>query len=101
VSRKPIMRVTYKRDDTTYSVLSVWPGKFPGTYSISRDKGTEKWPAISLVEVIKAFAAGEGFVNVSVESQREQRDSGKRGGSPRSDYSDASDPVEDSDDLPF
>jgi hypothetical protein len=79
MSQGPIMRVTYWRDKVTYSVISIWPGKFPGTYSISRDKGTEKWPAISLVEVIKAFAAGDGFINVSVESQREQRS----GGGPR------------------
>jgi hypothetical protein len=73
VSQKPILRVTYRRDDTTYSVLSVWPGKFPGTYSVSRDKGSEKYPAISIVDVLKAWAAGTGFVNVSVESEREQK----------------------------
>ncbi len=71
MSNKPIIRVTYKRGDTTYSVLSVWPGKFPGTYSVSRDKGTEKCPPISFVEVIKAWSGGDGFVNVSVESERE------------------------------
>ena len=78
--RRPVLRVTYKRGDTNYSVISVWPGKFPGSYSISRDKGNDRYPAISIVEVIKAFAAGEGFVNVSVESEREQR-GGSRGGS--------------------
>ncbi len=75
MSNKPIMRVTYKRDQTTYNVLSVWPGKFPGSYSIARDKPSEKYPTISIVDLLKAFANGEGFVNVSVESEREQRGS--------------------------
>jgi hypothetical protein len=97
VSQKPILRVTYRRDDTTYSVLSVWPGKFPGTYSVSRDKGSEKYPAISIIDVLKAWAAGTGFVNVSVESEREQRGSSSQRGS---DYSDAKDPMGDSE-IPF
>jgi hypothetical protein len=67
------MRVTFKRENVNYSVLSIWPGKFPGSYSVSRDKPSEKYPAISLVDVIKAFAAGDGYVNVSVESEREPR----------------------------
>jgi hypothetical protein len=76
VSNKPIMKMTFRRGETTHSVLSIWRGKFPGTYSVSRDKGTDKYPPISFVDVIKAFAAGEGFVNVSVESEREWSDSG-------------------------
>lgn len=75
MSNKPVMRVTYKRDQTTYNVLSVWPGKYAGTYSIRRDKSSEKYPTISLIELIKAFVDGQGFVNVSVESEREQRGS--------------------------
>jgi hypothetical protein len=91
VSQKPILRVTYKRDDTTYSVLSVWPGKFPGTYSVSRDKGNDKYPAISIIDVLKAWAAGTGFVNVSVESEREQRSGGERkpSGTPQGDWDDS------------
>jgi hypothetical protein len=97
VSNKPLIKMTFRRGETTHSVLSVWRGKFPGTYSISRDKGTDKYPPISIVDVIKAFAAGEGFVNVSVESEREQRgSSSQRGG----DYSDAKDPMGDSE-IPF
>lgn len=78
MSNKPIMKLTFKRGETTHSVLSIWRGKFPGTYSISRDKGTDKYPPISLVDVIKAFAAGEGFVNVRVESELEQRNAPNR-----------------------
>lgn len=72
--RRPIIRVTYKRGDQTYSVLSVWPGKYAGSYSVSLDKGTDKYPAIGFLDVLKAFAARDGFVNVSIESEREQRD---------------------------
>lgn len=67
------MRVSFKLGETKYSVLSVWPGRFPGSYSVSRDKPSEKYPAISIIDVLKKFAAGEGFVNISVESEREQR----------------------------
>lgn len=96
--RRPVLRVTYKRGDTNYSVISVWPGKFPGSYSISRDKGTDKYPAISIVEVIKEFAAGNGFVNVSVESEREQR-GGSKSKHTGGDYG-GSDPMGD-DSIPF
>jgi hypothetical protein len=77
VSDKPIIKLTFRRGETTHSVLAIWRGKLPGTYSVSRDKGTEKYPPISIIDVLKAFAAGEGFVNVSVESEREWGDSGK------------------------
>jgi hypothetical protein len=93
VSQKPIMRVTYRRDDTTYSVLSVWPGKFPGTYSVSRDKGNEKFPAMSIIDVLKAWAGGTGFVNVSVESEREQRSTPRETPAGRDEWND--------DSLPF
>ena len=75
--RKPVLRVTYKRGEQRFSVLSVWPGKYPGTYSVSADKGNDEYPAIGLIDVIKAFVARDGFVNVSVEGQREQRSQGR------------------------
>jgi hypothetical protein len=78
MSQKPIIKMTFRRGETTHSVLSIWRGKFPGTYSVSRDKGTDKFPPISIIDVLKAFAAGEGFVNVSVESEREWGDSKPR-----------------------
>lgn len=94
MSKRPVMRVTFKRDNVNYSVLSVWPGGFPGSYSVSRDKGTAQYPAISLGDVIRAFIAGDGYVNVSVESEREPRGSAPRQQqSSASDYSDADDPL--------
>ena len=93
---KPVLSVTFKRGEQNYSVISVWPGKFPGTYSVSRDKGTEKYPAISLIEVIKAFAAGDGFVNVRVPSEADSRGRGGGYSAPQG----AGD-FDDSDQIPF
>jgi hypothetical protein len=101
VSNKPLIKMSFKRGETTHSVLSIWRGKFPGTYSVSRDKGTEKFPPISIIDVLKAFAAGEGFVNVSVESEREWGDSKPRGNQQSGgDFNDAQDPMGNAD-IPF
>lgn len=91
MSSRPILSVTFKLRETTYSVLSVWPGRYPGTYSVTRDRGTEKRPSISLIDVIKAFTNGEGFVNVRVHESRSQ--GGESGG-----FEDA---ASFSDDVPF
>ena len=56
--RKPIARITFRKDKQTYSLISIWPGKFPGTYSISRDKGTDKRPPIALFDALKAWGGG-------------------------------------------
>lgn len=93
MSNRPILSITYKRGETTYSVLSVWPGRFPGTYSISRDKGSDKYPAISLVEVIKGFAAGDGFVNVRMAESGGGRQEQSSGGGGAQDYRDFDDDV--------
>jgi len=98
VSSRPILSVSYKRGDTTYSVISVWPGKFPGTYSISRDKGSDKYPPISLVEVIKGFAAGDGFVNVRTSESGSGRQEYGGGGAS---FGAHNDPNGFDDDVPF
>lgn len=96
MSNRPVMSVTFRRGEQNYSVLSVWPGKFAGTYSVSRDKGTDKYPAISLGDVIRAFIAGEGFVNVRVTSEAGRGGSGGGYSQPQS----ASD-YGDDDQIPF
>lgn len=75
--RKPIARLTFRRDKITYSILTVWPGKFPGTYDIARDKTDEsrKRIAIGLFDALKAWGNGDGYLSFSIESQRERRDS--------------------------
>jgi hypothetical protein len=61
---RKVASLSYKRGQTTHSVLTVWESaQYPGSYSISRDKGTDKYPPISLIDVIKGFVAGDGFVN--------------------------------------
>lgn len=77
MSRRPIIRVTAKVANQNHSVLSVWPpDRIPGMYSVSLDKGTEKYPPINFLTLLKAFAGGGVFINVSVESEREQRNGG-------------------------
>lgn len=53
-----------------FGVVSVWSGKFAGTYSIRRDKGSDKYPSIGLLDALKAFAAGELYADVSIMSER-------------------------------
>lgn len=74
MSRRPVIQVTAKIGDQNHSVLSVWKSdRIAGMYSVSLDKGTEKYPAINFLTLLKAFAAGGIFVNVKVESETEQR----------------------------
>lgn len=88
MSDRPVLSVTYKRGDTTYSVISVWPGRFAGTYSVSRDKGSEKYPALSIIDVLKAFASGDGFIDVRVNGTENSGQSGGFGGGGRDDFAD-------------
>ena len=74
--RRPVMKLTAKIAGQSYSVLSVWKGNYAGTYSISRDKGTDKAPPLGLFDALKAWGKGEAYLNVSVESEREQRSDG-------------------------
>ena len=99
--RKPIARITFRKDRQTYSLISIWPGKFPGTYSISRDKGTDKKPPIALFDALKAWGAGEGYLDVSIESERDY--SGQGGGYDRAspNGSRSNDAFNDDDQMPF
>ena len=74
-TRRPIARLTLRRDKVTYSILTVWPGRFAGTYDISRDKTDEakKRIAIGLFDALKAWGSGDGYLSLSIESEREQR----------------------------
>lgn len=72
--RKPIARLTYRADKVTYGILAVWPGKFPGTYDISREKGSDKRQAISFGDALRKWTSGEGYLSFTIESQREKRD---------------------------
>lgn len=76
--RRPVIRVTAKMGQQAYSIFSVWKGNYAGTYSISRDKGTEKAPPLGLFDALKAWGKGEAYLNVSVESEREPRNGGQR-----------------------
>ncbi len=76
-SRKPVIKITAADRETKekFSLLSVWRGNFPGSYSLSLDKGSDKFPALGLLDAIKRFAAGSLYVNIVVESETEQNGS--------------------------
>lgn len=77
--RKPLIRLSYStKDKRTFSVLSIWKGGFPGAYTISRDKGSDRFPAMTFGEAVKAWTLGEGFLNVIVESETVPRDGAPR-----------------------
>lgn len=74
--RKPIAKLTLRKDNVTHSILTIWPGKFPGTYDISRDKertnnSGKVFPAMGLFDALKAWGLGQGYLSISVESERE------------------------------
>jgi hypothetical protein len=74
--KKPIARYGFRRKmpDGTYQNFAVavkWAGKFPGMYEYTRDRGTERTPAASIIDVIKWFASGDGAWQESVESERD------------------------------
>lgn len=83
-NRRPVASLTCKIGDQNYSILSVWPGNYPGTYSISRDKGSEKYPSIgdfkAFLSACSSVWGGNGFLNFSIESQREPRSPAQRSG---------------------
>ena len=56
--RKPIARLSMRRDKQTFGILTIWPGRFPGTYDISRDKGSERYPRYPLPPEIKTDRVG-------------------------------------------
>lgn len=97
--RKHIARLTYRADKVTYGILTVWPGKFPGTYDISREKGSDKRQAISFGDALRKWTSGEGYLSFTIESQRERRD--ERRDEPKHDGGGFGDGGFGDDDLPF
>ena len=94
--RRPIINVNVKRGDKTYSLISIWKSeKLPGAYSVSLDKGSDRRPAMNLLEALKAFAARDAFIDVYVASESAQSRSG--GNYDRPSRSDMDDP----DEIPF
>ena len=88
-SRKPVIRISAADRDTKekFSLLSVWRGNFAGAYSLSLDKGSDKYPALGFLDALKRFAAGSLYINIVVESETEQQGgrSEPRRESPKSD----------------
>jgi hypothetical protein len=70
-NRKPVARLSIRRDGTTFNILSIWPGKFPGTYDISREKPSDRRQVMSFGDALRAWSSGDGYLSISVEAQRE------------------------------
>lgn len=69
-----IARISFTdKDRKRFDVLSVWSGRFPGSYSVRRAKGSEKFQAIGLFDALKAWGLGDGYLDITIESQREPR----------------------------
>lgn len=72
MSTRPIASLTVSRKVdgawVNYSVLSIWATEHSGLYSISADRGSDKYPPLGLVDAIKAFASG-ARMSVRVTSQ--------------------------------
>lgn len=76
-NRRPVASLTCKIGEQNYSILSIWHGNYPGAYSISRDKGSDKYPSIgdfkAFLTACASVWSGNGFLNLSIESEREPR----------------------------
>ncbi len=88
MSKRPVASLTMSRkvNDAwqNYSVLSIWETDHAGLFSVSADKGSEKYPSIGLIDAIKGFASGARFsIRVSRESGGGQRGGGSQGGGDR------------------
>lgn len=69
--RRPIARLTLRKDRVTYGILSIWRGRYAGTYDISREKPSDRRQTIGLFDALKSWGLGEGFLSISIESERE------------------------------
>ena len=95
MSNTPIARISVRRKEgdsyRSYSVLTAWSTKFDGLINVSLDKGSEKYPAMGLLDAIKAVAAGASLEIRTGQKSPESRSGGSydrpnRGGS--SDFGD-------------
>lgn len=100
MSNAPIARISIRRKEgdswRSYSVLSAWPTKFDGLVNVTLDRGSEKYPAMGLLDAIKAVAAG-----ASIEVRTTMPRSGNGGSRQSSDSGYQSGGFDDGGDLPF
>jgi hypothetical protein len=77
-----VARVSFTdKDRKRFDVLSVWSGRFKGSYSVRKAKGNDKYPSIGLFDALKAWGLGDGYIDVTIESQRERTPEQRSGGS--------------------
>ena len=74
---RKIGSLSYKEGNDTYNVVSVWESaQYPGSYSLSRDKENGSYKAMSIVDALRGFAAGRGYIDFRM--QREQSSHGNQ-----------------------
>jgi hypothetical protein len=56
------LKLKMRNEQKAKSILSVWRGS-NGGYSITKDKDSEKYPAIGLFDALKAWGMGEAFID--------------------------------------
>ena len=76
MSRRPIARLTYSVKGNSgyenYSLISVWPSDKPGRYDISADRGSDKYPAMTLIDALKAFVGRGGRFGLTIEQSAQE-----------------------------
>jgi hypothetical protein len=73
-NRKPVARLVFKtRDKQSFSILSIWRTDKGHGYSINRDKGSEKYPAIGLFEALKRWGQGDGYLTFWIDDDDQKR----------------------------
>lgn len=103
----PIARISVRRKEgdtfRSYSVLTAWSSKFDGLFNVTLDKGSEKYPAMGLLDAIKAVASG---ASIEVRMQRPRSPESRSGGSydrppPHGGFGDSTPDDFGGDDVPF
>lgn len=82
MSNTPIARISVRRKEgdtfRSYSVLTAWSSQFDGLFNVTLDKGSEKYPAMGLLDAINAVAVG---ASIEVRMQRSRSPESRSGGS--------------------
>lgn len=96
MSNTPIARISIRRKEgdayKSYSVMTAWSTKFDGLFNVTLDKGSEKYPAMGLLDAFKAVASGAS-IEVRINNGRSERPRYDRRDTPRDSY--------DAEDVPF
>jgi hypothetical protein len=94
------LKCKIRNEQKSRSVLSVWKSA-NGSYSIAKDKDSEKYPAIGLFEALKEWGLGNAFLDFWPADSQRSGGSSRGGGSSQSQGGSTSEFGDDFGDLPF